>query len=281
MEASVLGPPQGNNPEGTTHLRSLECDSGQAFPTQSSYSNRVVPISTGVQSFVFHMGPSTNGLVCNPVQSQTPSVCITGAGSGSLGGRRSQSAMGEFRRVRLSTNIPDPPGDSQNEGSGLSQDDSHCTRVAKHALVLGPGEFVGSDSPQSPFGKGPGDSTVQRTSSQEPQQSESACLAPRISAIQKQGFSDEVAERIEAPQRGSTRAVYKSKWAIFVKWCESHEVDFRSPSVNQIADFLLHLFKERNLQPSAIEGYRTAIADMVGNDKLSISKDENLTSLLD
>ena len=90
-----------------------------------------------------------------------------------------------------------------------------------------------------------------------------------------------MAERIEAPQRGSTRAVYKSKWAIFVKWCESHELDFRSPSVNQIADFLLHLFKERNLQPSTIEGYRTAIADMVGNVELKISKDENLTRLLD
>ena len=51
--------------------------------------------------------------------------------------------------------------------------------------------------------------------------------------------------------------------------------------MNQIADFLLHLFKERNLQPSTIEGYRTAIADMVGNDKLNISKDENLTHLLD
>ena len=51
--------------------------------------------------------------------------------------------------------------------------------------------------------------------------------------------------------------------------------------MNQIADFLLHLFKERNLQPTTIEGYRTAIADMVGNDKLNISKDENLTHLLD
>ena len=47
--------------------------------------------------------------------------------------------------------------------------------------------------------------------------------------------------------------------------------------MNQIADFLLHLFKERKLQPSTIEGYRTAIADMVGNQKVNISKDENLT----
>ena len=58
-------------------------------------------------------------------------------------------------------------------------------------------------------------------------------------------------------------------------------MDFRSPSVNQIADFLLHLFKDRNLQTSTIDGYRTAIADMLGNDRLNISKDENLTRLLD
>ena len=51
--------------------------------------------------------------------------------------------------------------------------------------------------------------------------------------------------------------------------------------MNQIADFLLFLFKERKLQPSTIEGYRTAIADMVGNYKLNISKDENLSRLLD
>ena len=50
MEASVLVPSQGNNPEGKTHSRSLECDSGQAFQTQSSDSNRVVPISAAVQS---------------------------------------------------------------------------------------------------------------------------------------------------------------------------------------------------------------------------------------
>ena len=264
MEASILVPSQRNSPEGKTHSRSLECDSGQAFQTQSSDSNRVVPISAGVQSFVLRPGPTTSRLVCNPVQSQTSSVCITGTGSGSLGSRRPQSSMGEFGCVHLSSSLPGSPGGFQDDGSGLLENDSHCTRLAKHALVLGPGKFVGSDSLQSSNGKGPGDSTIQQISPQELQQSESACLAPRASAIQKHGFSDEVAERIEALQRGSTRAVYKSKWAIFVKWCESHEVGFRSPSVNQIADFLLHLFKERNLQPSTIEGYRTAIADMMG-----------------
>ena len=110
---------------------------------------------------------------------------------------------------------------------------------------------------------------------QESHQLQSSCLAPRIIAIQEHGFSHEVAAQMEAPQRSSTRAVYKSKWF------HSHEVDFRAPSENQIADFLLYLFKERNLQPNTIEGYRTAIADMVSNHNLNISMDENLTRLLD
>ena len=164
------------------------------------------------------MGPSTGRLVCNPVQSQTSSVCITGTGSDSLGSGRPQSPMGKLGRVRHFTSLPGSPGGGKNDRSGLSEDDSHCSMLAKHALVLGPGKFVGSDSLHSSASKGPGYSAVQRTSSQEPRQSEPTCLAPRASAIHNQGFSNEVAERIEAPQRVSTRAVYKSKWAICIKW---------------------------------------------------------------
>ena len=58
-------------------------------------------------------------------------------------------------------------------------------------------------------------------------------------------------------------------------------MDFRSPSLKQVANFLLYLFKERKLQPSTIEGYRTAIADMIGNDTVQFGKDESLTRLLD
>ena len=165
-------------------------------------------------------------------------LCVTGTGSNSLGGRRPDSAMGESGCLRVSFSFSAQPSDLQGDGSGLSQNDSNCSRVAQHALVLGPGQSISSDPLPASTSKGSGDTAFQRPPSQEPQQSESACLVPRASAIQKQGFTDEVAARIEAPHRLSTRAVHKSKWAIFVKWCDSHEVHFRSPSVSQIADFL-------------------------------------------
>ena len=106
-------------------------------------------------------------------------------------------------------------------------------------------------------------------------------MAPRASAIKEQGFSAAVAARIEAPQRGSTRSVYEAKWIIFTKWCLTHQVDFRASPVKSVADFLMYLFQDRKLQPSTIDGYRSAIADKLGNSPINISKDENLSRLLD
>ena len=223
----------------------------------------------------------TDRSFCHLIQSQASQVCLSGSGLDSLGSGCSQPIMEQPGRVCLSSSIPSQSGHIKTGGSGLSQDDINRSGLAKHALVLGSDQSIKSDSLQSSLGEEPGDPTVQRPSPQELESSKSACLAPRASSIRQQGFSEEVAARIEAPQRSSTRAVYKSKWAIFVKWCESNQVDFRSPSLKQVADFLLYLFKERQLQPSTIEGYRTAIADMVGNDMVQFGKDESLTRLLD
>ena len=45
--------------------------------------------------------------------------------------------------------------------------------------------------------------------------------------------------------------------------------------------FLLYFFQVRKLQPSTIDGYSSAIADKLGNSSFNLSKDENLTLLLD
>ena len=58
-------------------------------------------------------------------------------------------------------------------------------------------------------------------------------------------------------------------------------MDFRAAPVKSVANFLMYLFQDRKLQPSAIDGYRSAIADKLGNLPFNISKDENLTCLLD
>ena len=58
-------------------------------------------------------------------------------------------------------------------------------------------------------------------------------------------------------------------------------VDFRAPTIMSVGDFLTYMFQERKLQPSTIGGYRSEIADKLGNSPINVNKDENLTHLLD
>ena len=170
--------------------------------------------------------------------------------------------MGECGCIRLSTDRH--IGQNGGEASGLPSQGNYtnCPGISQHALVLGPGNYVQSGSPQPTQSAQPTDSALQSDPSQKSDQLESPCLAPRALAIKEPDFSEAVAARIEAPQRGSTKSVYEAKWALFTKWCITNQVDFRAPSV---VDFLMYLFEDRKLQLSTIDGYRFAIADKLGN----------------
>ena len=105
-------------------------------------------------------------------------------------------------------------------------------------------------------------------------------LVSRSGQLQEQDFSVEVAERIAAPQRSSTRTIYKSKWALFEKWCRETSVDFSTPSVKQISDIFMYLYQDLNRRPSTINGYRTAIVDTLGPVGHHIAQSSDLHRLL-
>ena len=105
-------------------------------------------------------------------------------------------------------------------------------------------------------------------------------LVSRSGQLQEQGFSVEVAERIAAPQRSSTRIIYKSKWGLFEKWCRENLVDFSTPSVKQVSDFFMYLYQDLNRRPSTIDDYRMAIVDILGPTGLHISQSSDLNRLL-
>ena len=99
----------------------------------------------------------------------------------------------------------------------------------------------------------------------------------RSGQLQEQGFSVEVAERIAAPQRSSTRTIYKSKWALFEKWCRENSVDFSTPSVKKVSDFFMYLNQDLNRCPSTIDGYRMAIVDTLAQQGSIYPKVQTLT----
>ena len=161
----------------------------------------------------------------------------------------------------------------------MQENHSDCSGKAQHAMVLGSSGLVQPNPTEPAQSAQPVNTALQSDSTRKSNKPKSPCMTPRASAIKKQGFSEAVAARIEAPQRGSTRSVYEAKWIVFTKWCLSNQVDFRALPVKSVADFLMYLFQDRKLQPSTIDGYRSAIADKLRNSPINISKDENLTPL--
>ena len=136
------------------------------------------------------VGHSLDGSLCNQIQHQVEPVCVSGSRSGSVGGGRSESALGDSGRVCLSSVLSPRKGSVQGERSGLSQDDPHCARFAKHVMVLGPGQLVKSQTVDPSGPGGSGDSTLQRDLRPGPDKFESTCVAPRASNIQDRGFSE-------------------------------------------------------------------------------------------
>ena len=160
------------------------------------------------------------------------------------------------------------------------QDDSTGPRVARDAMVLGSGGSLDQGTPTAPSLE---DTTETATSQKVPQQRgvpDSTCVASGFQESNSGSFSSEVAERIKAPQRESSRKVYQSRWAIYGQWCSQNKVDITSATVPQVAEFLNYLFTVKNLKPATITGYRTAITDALGSQGEFISKSLELNRLI-
>ena len=117
--------------------------------------------------------------------------------------------------------------------------ENHCDYpgVTQHALALGSGDHVQSNPTKPAICAQPIDTALQSDPSKKSDKPKSPCMAPRASAFKEQGFSEAVAARIEAPQRGSTRSVYEAKWTIFTKWCITNQVDFRATSPKSLVTY--------------------------------------------
>ena len=269
-----------SNSKSPTYPRAAECGSRQAIQTGPDHSNRMVPPSRGFPSYMQQVAPTSDRSICHEVQQQVTSVRNTSTGLLGSSSGCTQSAMGESGRIRLPT--------SGHLGKVVERlQASPCKRI----ILIAPGwpnmpwfwdlVTMSSQIPLSlpnlpnlltqPFNQIPHRNLTTLNLHAwllEPQQSRS-----RASLKQwQQGLKLLKEDQPDLSMRQS---------GPFLQSGASHQVDFRAPPVKSVADFLMYLFEDRKLQPSTIDGYRSAIADKLGNSTLNISKDENLTRLLD
>ena len=279
LENHGLDEYQGNPDSGKTYSRESQCVSKFLIKKGQGDSDRMGVESSSIQSDLPLLASTNGRFVCNKVESQAANVCVSCPRQSGLGNRCIEHLLGGSGRLCVLSSGSHSSGDSKDDHLQV-QNNHGCTRVARDVLVLGTGGFVHkAPSETSPVGESV-DSAFQQQTSQQFDLPESSCLASGVSHEYSERFSEEVAKRIKEPQRHSSRRIYESRWSIFGKWCEENQVDVSNLTIPDVANFLNCLFKERNLKPSTIAGYRTAIADGLGVKGEQISKSLELNRLL-
>ena len=152
LETDALVQPKADCPEGQAYSGSPERHCRQAVPTQSGDPNGMVPPPRGVCSNMPALAPPVCGPVCHPVQSQTSPVCIPGSRPISVGSGCLESPLGGPGCLCISIDGPSSSGGNETVGPRIPSSHSDSTRLAQHALVLGPGQHVSSNSPPAPSG---------------------------------------------------------------------------------------------------------------------------------
>ena len=226
-----------------------------------------------------HSAKATIKPVCHSSEPQTPSIRVSYPRPKGLGHRCSKHKLDGSHCLCLPSNSSPSQGDPKNQAMPLPNH-SNSPRLSRDALVLGPSAALSRDPTTTPSVNNTTQTVPQLRVPQQSATSQPPRLVSRSGQLQEQGFSVEVAERIAAPQRSSTRTIYKSKWALFEKWCRENMVDYSTPSVKQISDFFMYLYQDLNRRPSTIDGYRTAIVDTLGPTAHHIAHNADLHRLL-
>ena len=236
VENHDLVPSLPYNIEGQAHSRVSECDGRPAIQVQPSAVNRMVSAPTGLQANLPEVVHPSCRLIRHSPESQTPSICVSYPRPKGLEHRCSEHKLDQPHSLRLPSYGSPSQGDPKDQAMPLP-DHRDSPRLARDALVLGPSAALNRDPTTTPSVNDPTQTVPQVCVPQQPTTAEPPRLVSRSGQLQEQGFSVEVAERIAAPQRSSTRTIYGSKWALFEKWCRENSVDFSTPSVKQISDF--------------------------------------------
>ena len=279
VEDHDLVPSLPHNIESQAHSRVPECDGRPAIQVHPSAVNRMVSAPPGLQTDLPEVVHTSCRPICHSPEPQTPSIRVSYPRPKGLGHRCSEHKLDQPHSICVPSYGSPSQGDPKDQAMPVP-DHRNSPRLARDALVLGPSAALNRDPTATPSVNNPTQTVPQAGVPQQPPAPEPPRLVSRSGQLQEQGFSVEVAERIAAPQRSSTRTIYKSKWALFEKWCRENSVDFSTPSVKQISDFFMYLYQDLNRRPSTIDGYRTAIVDTLGPTAQHIAHNADLHRLL-
>lgn len=260
------------------HSGAFQCSGGQALSQGAVNSHGVGVEQPSVQVALSALDLPLDRSICDAEEQQGSAVCLPGTRcSGNRGGRL-VSGLGGDVCLRVPP-ISVTSSSSAEVVQGLGGVNPDSSAVEEPGLVptftsVGSGTSCEATSSQGSV------SSVGSQSSKS-KNAKSSRLETVQLRLRRQGFSEGVAQVVTHRVRPSTASVYGSRWQAFVDWCLTMNIEPTSPSIPQIADFLLHLSNDKNFAPGTIEGYKTSISSVLSTGlETSVGKDPVLSALM-
>ena len=251
-----------SNHPGQAPSRQTQCPRRHPVETSSAGSDGVATQSIHFPCNLSGLGQASCRPICHSLKPSVADVCVSRPRSSSMGSRCSVSGLDGVTRLRVSPLQPGGQGPPEVRGAALLPNSSGSlvaeTTMVSSASVVSGGRTFGSPTQVEPVATAEVQNHALPPSYTPPSRVEAIS-----GGLAQEGFSGPVSDCIARSIRASSATVYQSRWSIFCNWCGQRQVDPLKASVPLIADFLLHLFRSKNLAPGTIAGYRSAIAGIL------------------
>ena len=211
------------------------------------------------------LGTAKNRPLCNKQKLSSSEVfCMGSRQSGDRTGRtgNQQSVAETAATLCLSTGKLDSKNAAEVVEIKSTAIDPDSTGMENQILVPGPTEsacrFPTIASRLEQSNNGPAQPQPS-TSREEPRPSIKG-MDGLLKRVKEEGFSTKAAEYIRLKWRKGSRKTYESYWRSFSCWCAERKVDPFSATPPIVAEYLVHLFHDKDLATSSVTIARSAIS---------------------
>ena len=229
---------QGDSP---SLLGSSQCTSRHTVTFSSTSEHGMGITTSNFQCHQSSLGSSSSGSVCYVSEPQAGHFRFPSSRSSSTRCRRNVNLLERnvcLRIPSLQVSFPSP-----SKGvSGILQDHSYCTGLAKTSLVHRSAASLVCKTTSSSSQSESTVSAERKNTASKSREPASARMVTLRKGLRQKGFSVRATNHISKAVRQSTEIVYDAKWSIFVYWCVGREIDPIKVSVQQLAYYFCTSF---------------------------------------
>ena len=248
--------------KSSTYPRQIKCSGGSLKQSEPDPPDRVVTTPSSSRNIMDNLVETNGGPLCHKGQRQTTIIREPHSGRIGFCNRRPVSELGESTGIRLSSYRIDSTGHQENQGTQVQNHTSSPT-LAREAVVSRVAPAPSVSTLETTGETRPPETTTQAHLSLESDHAQPTRMEHIKQAVVDKGFSEKVANFISGAVTASSRKVYQARWQYFDHWMREKNLTAAKATIQEVADFLLHLQTDKNSSISTIKGYRTAIAKVL------------------